>query len=185
LAVLHLLEFDQGSVHIDDINVSDITRQQLRSRITVIPQESINLPGSVRDNLCLGLQDTNSAVINIPQDADIENVLLKVGLWEHICANHGLGDDMLILPLSQGQRQLFCLARALLHHEATQSRIVLIDEATSSVDTETDSRMQAVLKDSFADCTLVVVAHKLETLQGVDVTVELRDGTIVDRTDRV
>lgn len=177
MTLLHLLD-QTGSVTIDNVDTSDITRQHLRSRITVIAQDPVELPGSVRYNIIPF--DSASDIVG---DGSIQDMLSQVGLWDHVSAKGGLEADFSTLGLSQGQRQLFCLARAVLHHRVTESKIVLVDEATSSVDIDTDREMQAVMSEAFSSCTVITVAHRLETIRDVDVVLELDDGRLVRREE--
>lgn len=159
----------------DGVDITSILPQELRSRITVIPQDPIELPGSVRFNL----RPWNFDSASVENDhALIQEALETVELWEHVSTNGGLDADFASLPLSQGQKQLFCLSRAILHHRSTNSKIVLADEATSSVDLKTDRRMQSIIRKAFAGCTMVVVAHRTETIRDADLIVRLESGRL-------
>lgn len=183
LTVLHLLD-QSGSVKIDDIKTTDLTRQHLRSRITVISQDPVELQGTVRCNLVpFDLRQTSSKNFLI-EDAVIHETLSQVGLHDLVSANGGLEADFSTLGLSQGQRQLFCLARAVLHHKVIGTKIVLVDEATSNVDIDTDRQMQAIMTAAFSECTVITVAHRLETIQDVDVVLELDNGRLIRREER-
>jgi ABC-type multidrug transport system fused ATPase/permease subunit len=178
LTMLHLLDYT-GSVVIDGVDISQISRQELRSRVTTLPQDPVTIQGSVRDNAnpfeqaCSTNEDGNA------DDSIIKAALARVGLLDHIESRGGLDSDLAKLGLSQGQMQLFCLARAILHNQKTGSRVVLMDEATSNVDEETDRHMQGIMKEAFAGCTVIIVAHRLDTIKDADLTVELDAGKIV------
>ncbi|KAK5996562.1 ABC multidrug transporter B [Cladobotryum mycophilum] len=176
LTVLHMLDYS-GVVSIDDIDISQIPRQQLRSCITTLPQDPIELPGSIRNNLV----PFGGATIS---EEAMTGALDHVGLLTHISTRGGLDAELASMGLSQGQKQLLCLARAVLHNASSGSRVVLIDEATSNMDNETDAKMQAVMSKAFAGCTVLVVAHRLETIQDADVVLELDAGRLVKMTDR-
>ncbi|EQL02449.1 ABC transporter, transmembrane domain, type 1 [Ophiocordyceps sinensis CO18] len=179
-SMLGLLDYS-GSVWIDGIDISTIPRQQLRSRITTLPQEPVQLAGTVRANLDpLGRQRPASAI----EDDAMEEALVRVGLWKHMASCGGLDAELAAVGLSHGQRQLLCLARAMVHNAATGSKVVLVDEATSNLDDETEARVQAVLSEAFAGCTMLVVAHRLETIRGADVVLELKDGLLVAVTNK-
>ncbi|KND87509.1 Canalicular multispecific organic anion transporter 1 [Tolypocladium ophioglossoides CBS 100239] len=183
LTLLHLLDYS-GSVAIDGIEISHITRQQLRSRITTIPQDPIELSGSIRKNL--NPYDISVSRSNrlINDDFAMREALSRVGILEHISSHGGLDAELSAVGLSQGQKQLLCLARAVLHNARTGSRIILADEATSNVDHETDAQMQAVMAEAFSGCTVITVAHRLETIQDVDVVLELEAGRLNGQTRR-
>lgn len=183
LTVLHLLD-QSGSVKIDDIDTSDLTRQHLRSRITVIAQDPVELQGTVRCNLVPFDPAEASSQSALVGDAVMHETLSQVGLRDLVSANGGLEADFSTLGLSQGQRQLFCLARAVLHHRVLGTKIVLVDEATSNVDIDTDREMQVVMKTAFSECTVITVAHRLETIQDVDVVLELKNGRLIRQEER-
>ncbi|KAG6006407.1 hypothetical protein E4U21_007073 [Claviceps maximensis] len=178
LTLLRLLDYT-GTILIDDTDITSLPRQDLRRRITTLPQDAIELSGSVRDNLNPFSAPGTPENTHDDQDAAMREALTRVGIWDHISANGGLDTSLSRVSLSHGQKQLLSLARALLHHARTASRIVIVDEATSSVDSDTDSRMRAVMDEAFAQCTVLVVSHRTETLTGLDVVVELDRGTLV------
>lgn len=148
----------------------------LRSRITTIPQECIELAASVRVNL--DPYDEPGLSHRLTDDT-LENILIRVGLLDVVKSRGGLDASLESMALSPGQTQLLCLARAILVREYTRARIVLIDEATSSTDAETDKRLQAIMAKEFANCTVITVTHRQHSLAFADVIVEMADGQIV------
>lgn len=170
VAVLfHMLEITDGSVVIDEIDISTIPRNILRERLTVIPQDPIFLKGTIKENLDpLGLA---------PVPSSLETVLTKVGLWEIVTNAGGLDVPMNADELlSHGQRQLFCLARAMLR----KSKILVIDEATASVDLRTDEWMQEIIEREFVGCTVIAVAHRLQTIRHYDSIAVFEGGRVVE-----
>ena len=167
--LLHMLEINEGSVMIDDVDLSTIPRKVLRERLTVIPQEPIFLRGTIRQNINpLDLGENDSAA---------EAVLKEVGLWSIVTNAGGLNALMEAEDLlSHGQRQLFCLARAMLR----SSKVLIIDEATASVDLQTDKLMQKIISDHFTDCTIIAVAHRLETIRNFDRIAVFENGRVVE-----
>lgn len=183
LTILRLLD-STGSISIDGVDISNVPHEELRSRITTIPQDCIEFSRSVRENLnpydllgkeCEGRKDVKSS----QYDNAMTKALSRVGLLEYVSSHGGLDADMSDLGLSHGQKQLLGLARAVLHNELTGSRLVLIDEATSNVDRETDQRMRTIISDAFSGCTILTIAHRLETVQDVDLIVELDAGRLI------
>lgn len=118
---------------------------------------------------------------SIKSDNDLVTALTKVNLWDAINNRDGggLDADFDALGLSHGQQQFFCLARAILQ----KRKVVLLDEATISVDRQTDQEVQKVIRTEFADCTVVAVAHRLETIGDSDVVVVIDQGSIVEVGD--
>lgn len=162
-----MLELESGSISIDGIDTSTVSRQLIRSRLNTLPQEPFFLHGTVRENLD-PLQDAN--------DKRLVQVLECVRLWEFFEARGGLDEDMNDETLSHGQRQLFCLARAIIK----RSSVLIMDEAGSSVDAETDDLMQKVLHEDFKACTVVAIVHKLHTVLDFDRVVLLDNGRVVE-----
>lgn len=173
LAILNSLSFN-GSISIDGVDVSTIPPQELRRRITTITQDPVELPGSVRDNIVPPDDDRLRQV----DDGTILSVLEKIGLLQYIQDRGGIHASLSAMEFSQGHKQLVCLARAIIHHSATRGRLIIIDEATSSVDYDTDRVMQKVITEAFAGCTMLIIAHRVESLRGVDYLLELEGGRV-------
>lgn len=172
LSTLHFLEMS-GDIYIDRVRLRRVPRKLLRSKITTIPQDAIEIPGAVRVNL----DDSLTA-----PDALMIDILTRIGIWQQLEAQGGLDADMKAMNLSQGEKQLINLARAMIHHIHTGSKIAVMDEATSHIDYARDRKVQAVMEQVFADCTMLVVAHRDETIARMDTILEMSDGklTMVD-----
>jgi len=172
--LLRIVEVESGRIVIDGVDVSTLRLHDLRAAIEVIPQDPVLLPGTVRENI--------DPFGDFPAD-QVAAALAKVGLAAKVASlPDGLEQPLSAggMQLSAGERQLLCLARALLNG----SRIVLIDEATSSLDAETDAQIQEVLRTELAGATVLVIAHRRETLTGADLVVRLDSGRIAELIDK-
>lgn len=176
LALLNLIHHS-GSISIDDREISIIPCDMMRTRITVIPQLAVQLKGTIRYNLnpfdpatfLNGFQVTDGLLMGI---------LRKVGLWNLIELRGGLDADMGQMGLSEGQKQLMQLARAVLHHQSVGSRIILVDEGSSSMDELTEARVQAVMAEVFGRCTILTISHREASLAMADYVARLVDGEL-------
>lgn len=148
LALLRLLPLRHGNILIDGTDIEHVHPDIVRREIIAIPQQPFLLPGTLRSILDPG------AKLN---DTDLTSALSKVHLLDLVNERGGLDADIDQQSLSQGQAQLFCLARALLR----KSKLVILDEATSSLDAETDSVIRDVMRSEFVDCTVISIAHRV------------------------
>lgn len=164
-----------GRISVDGVDISTLRAEVVRRGFIVIPQAPFLLPGSVRLNLTAGsLEHDDEAMIS---------ALAKVGLWEqHIAPRGGLEAAMSAIALSHGQQQLFCLATAILRRRGrTGGSIVVMDEATSGVDDDTERRMYELIEDEFRACTVINIAHRLRPAARIsDLVVVLSGGECVE-----
>ncbi|XP_060117019.1 ATP-binding cassette sub-family C member 6 [Heteronotia binoei] len=170
MGLLRLVEAAEGDILVDGINIAQLGLHDLRSKITIIPQDPVLFPDSLRRNL---------DPLNEYSDEDIwialERVLLKSFVLDqpdrlaYECSEGGRN-------LSVGQRQLICLARALLR----KTRILVLDEATAAVDPKTDVQLQATLKTQFSECTVLTIAHRVKTIMDYDRILVMESGHVAE-----
>ncbi|KAL7917975.1 ABC transporter [Trichoderma austrokoningii] len=165
--LVRMLELDAGSITIDGHDISKVPREDVRKRLNTLPQEPFFLHGSVRENI---------DPLQLSTDERIIETLRLVQLWDMLDSCGGLDAPLSQDALSHGQRQLFCLARAI----ARPGNIVIIDEATSSVDSETGQLMERVLREELQGRTLIAVAHKLHTVLDFDRIVLMDKGKMIE-----
>jgi len=180
--IFRLLPLSAGSVAIDDIDLSTIPRQKTRESVIAIPQEPYILSGTVRFNAAphsAPFSDLDSEVSErLVSDEAIIAALQRVDLWGLISRRGGLDVSISELGLSHGQKQVFCLARAILRK--ADAKLLILDEATSSVDKHTDKLMRRVIEDEFSSHTVISVAHRLSSLLSCNPVVVMDDGKIVE-----
>ncbi|XP_042225839.1 multidrug resistance-associated protein 5-like isoform X2 [Homarus americanus] len=166
--LLRMAELDSGSIIIDGVDISTIGLHTLRSRISVIPQDPVLFQGSVRYNLDPFEEQSDDDVWQALERSHLKGVVQRQehGLMSKVEA---AGENF-----SVGERQLICLTRALLRN----SKILILDEATASVDVETDHLIQATIKEAFATSTVLTIAHRLNTVANYDRIMVLDAGKV-------
>ncbi|CAK4715449.1 unnamed protein product [Aphanomyces euteiches] len=149
-ALFRLVELASGSISIDGVNIATLPLSTLRHAVSIIPQDPVLFSGSIRFNLDPSGEADDKA------------------LWQVV---HRRG-----LNFSLGERQLVCIARALLK----QSKVVVMDEATASIDLNADRLIQATVREVFADCTTITIAHRLDTILDADAVLVMDQGVVAE-----
>ncbi|KAF2475657.1 ABC bile acid transporter-like protein [Lindgomyces ingoldianus] len=164
LSLLATIVAESGRILIDGVDIATVNRQALRSRVTFLAQEPVLFPGSMRKNL---------DPLDEYSDAACESVLHKIAgnhSWTLSTNVEGGGKG-----LSQGQRQLVGLARAMLR----RSPVLIMDEATASIDFETAQKIQGILREEMRESTVITIAHRIEAVKNADFCVVLGKGKVV------
>eukprot|EP01134_Creolimax_fragrantissima_P003514 CFRG3514T1 len=173
-ALFRLTEYEtvpEGSgVFIDGVPTYKIGTHTLRSNISVIPQEPILFSGTVRSNLDPFNEHADDVLMKALYDVQLGDLVESMGkgLYSSITEDGG--------NLSIGQKQLFCLCRAILSH----NKILIMDEATANVDNKTDQLISQTLRRLFADCTILTIAHRLNTIMDSDRVMVLSMGKVLE-----
>lgn len=166
ISVLFRLVNAEGSLFVDGVDIRTIGLRHLRRKISAIPQAPVLFTASVRDNLDPLRRCSDKVLWKALEDVEMKSQFDSLDYQIE-----GKGGN-----LSTGQKQLLCLARAII----ADNRIVIFDEATANVDSTTDEIIQRTIKIRFLDCTVLTVAHRLNTILNSDRILVMDQGSIVE-----
>ncbi|RDX46560.1 multidrug resistance-associated ABC transporter [Lentinus brumalis] len=175
-ALFRIVNVQKGAIEIDGRNIADIGLDVLRGRLALVPQDSVLFQGTLRDNIDPQRTRTDAEIIDalrraglLPKDGPVDpTVEAKFSL------DSSVGDEG--SNYSAGEKQLLALCRALVRN----SRIIVLDEATSNVDVETDSKVQRTIQTEFASSTLLCIAHRLNTIVYYDRILVMDAGKVAE-----
>ena len=178
LCLFRILEAKEGAIYIDDVDISQVGLKKLRSNITIIPQDPTLMEGSLKFNI---------DPLNNHTEQEIEEVMREIGFW-YICERNleenknkpdeEKGLNMIITEnggnISIGERQLICITRAILR----KSKIIIMDEATASIDVNTENIIQKAINNLLNDSTILTIAHRIKTVINSDRILVLDNGEL-------
>ena len=170
LCLFRILEAYSGKIYIDGVDISKVGLQKLRESITIIPQDSTLMDGTLRYNI---------DPIKAYSDNEIMHVMKKIG-FDYILKQNKDGLDQKISEngsnLSIGEKQLICITRAILR----KSKIIVLDEATASIDYKTEEIIQKALNEILSSSTMISIAHRIKTVINADKILVLENGEIIE-----
>lgn len=170
--LMRFYDADSGEIRVDGTPVNKVTRKSLRLSYGMVLQDTWLKKGTVRDNIAYGKADaTEEEIINAAKAAHIHNFIMHLEKGYDTV----LGDDG--GNISQGQKQLLCIARVMLTHPP----MLILDEATSSIDTRTEIRIQKAFQKLMENKTSFIVAHRLSTIKNADLILVMNKGNVIEK----
>lgn len=170
--LMRFYEVDSGSIQVDGVDIRKITRKSLRDSFGMVLQETWLAAGTIRDNITMGKPDaTDEEVIRAAKAAHAHSFIMRLTDGYDTVIGEDGGN------LSNGQRQLLCIARVML----LSPPMLILDEATSSIDTRTEIKVQEAFAALMKGHTSFVVAHRLSTIQSADIILVMKDGHIIEQ----
>ena len=169
---MRFYDVNSGEIRLDENPIRELTRKSLRLNYSMVLQDTWLFNGTVYENIAYGSETASKE--------DVERVCMTCGIHDYIMTlpegyDTVLDDDG--SNISKGQKQLMTIARAML----LKSSLLILDEATSNVDTRTELQIQRAMRKLMSDKTCFVIAHRLSTIRNADLILVLRDGDVVER----
>ena len=169
---MRFYDVDKGTIRVEDVDVREMTRRSLRAGYGMVLQDTWLKTGTIRENITMGRPDaTEEEVIAAAKASHIHSFIMRLpeGYDTWITEDGG--------GISQGQKQLLCIARVML----CRPPMLILDEATSSIDTRTEIRIQKAFAKLMEGRTTFIVAHRLSTIREADLILVMRDGKIIEQ----
>ena len=168
---MRFYDIDRGTIRIDGIDIAKISKKELRDNIAIVLQDAVLFEDTIENNVKYGKENaTTEEVMRAIEMANCVKFIKRLPEQEKTMLSEG-GTN-----LSQGQRQLLTIARAIL----ADPKILILDEATSSVDTRTEKKIQDAMVKLMENRTSIIIAHRLSTIQDADLIVVLDQGVVVE-----
>jgi ATP-binding cassette subfamily B protein len=169
--LMRFFEVNSGSISIDGIPIQDMKREDVHALFSMVLQDTWLFDGTIRENLVYNMKNLT--------DADLDRVCKSCSL-EHFIRSLPNGYDTVLAEnteVSSGQKQLLTIARAMLQ----DSPMLILDEATSSVDTRTEAMIQKAMDELMKNRTSFVIAHRLSTIKNADLILVMKDGDVIEK----
>lgn len=169
---MRFYDIDNGHIYLDGVDTKKITRDSLRSNFAMVLQETFLFGDTIANNIAYGSRDAaREEIIAAAKMADADSFIRKLpNGYDTVISDSGSN-------LSQGQKQLLTIARAMLQNPP----IVILDEATSNIDTRTELKIQAAFEKVMEGRTSFIIAHRLSTIEGADMILVMDHGNIVEK----